>query len=170
MDQRVVIALALAGDPKLLIADEPTTALDVTVQSEVLNLLRELQSERGMAILLISHDWGVIADLCQRAVVCYAGEVVEYATVTELFENPLHPYAKSLLSANPHGRVDGEPLPAIRGVVPRLGEWASGCRFAPRCELVTSECEAQPVVLESFGPGRQCRCIHVDGALVESLS
>jgi peptide/nickel transport system permease protein len=170
MAQRVAIALALAGGPELLIADEPTTALDVTVQAEVLNLLRELQANHGMAILLISHDWGVIADLCQRAVVCYSGEVVELAEVQELFDLPLHPYTRALLRANPHGRGDGEPLFVIPGSVPRLGEWPSGCRFAPRCEFASAECVMQPIQIDMYWPHRECRCIHVAQELSGSPS
>jgi len=113
MAQRVAIARALAGEPRLLIADEPTTALDVTVQAEILDLLRELQQERKMAILLITHDWGVIADLCDRAIVMYAGEIVEHAGLTELFREPRHPYTEALLGSNPHHAPESERLPSI---------------------------------------------------------
>ncbi|MCZ0985522.1 dipeptide/oligopeptide/nickel ABC transporter permease/ATP-binding protein [Streptomyces diastatochromogenes] len=118
MAQRVAIALALAGRPKLLIADEPTTALDVTVQAEILTLLRNLQADTGMAVLIVTHDWGVVADLCHRAVVMYAGQVVEAADVEEMFARPLHPYTAGLLAANPHRAREGEPLPTIPGRSP----------------------------------------------------
>ena len=108
MAQRVAIARALAGDPKLLIADEPTTALDVTVQAEILDLLRDLQRDRGMAVLLVTHDWGVVADLCDRAVVMYAGQIVERGNVRQIFRGPLHPYTRALLASNPHAADGGE--------------------------------------------------------------
>jgi peptide/nickel transport system permease protein len=162
MAQRVSIAAALAGDPKLLIADEPTTALDVTVQAEILELLRDLQRERGMAILLVTHDWGVVADLCERVVVMYAGEVVERAEVERLFDEPLHPYTEALLAANPTGAVPGDNLPVIAGSVPKPGAWPIGCHFHPRCGYATAECHAGPIPLVRPGPGRETRCIHYE--------
>ena len=140
MAQRVAIALALAGTPDLLIADEPTTALDVTVQAEILALLRDLQSRTGMAIILVTHDWGVLADLCDRAVVMYAGEVVEQARVHELYHAPRHPYTLALLAANPHLAPVGETLPAIPGTVPSPSAWPVGCHFQPRCPYATADC------------------------------
>src|SRR2546425_2614196 len=132
MAQRVAIARALAGEPKLLIAEEPTTALDVTVQAEILELLRELQRQRGMAVLLVTHDWGVVADLCDRAMVMYAGQAVEQAALEPLFRQPLHPYTEALLFSNPHHAPDAEVLPAIPGSVPKPGTWPRGCHFNPR--------------------------------------
>jgi peptide/nickel transport system permease protein len=159
MAQRVAIARALAGEPRLLIADEPTTALDVTVQAEILDLLRELKRTRNMAILLITHDWGVIADICDRAIVMYAGQVVERASVTALFREPMHPYTMALLDANPHRAPTGGLLPAIPGAVPRPGEWPAGCHFHTRCAYATSLCGSLPIPLERPEPGRETRCI-----------
>jgi peptide/nickel transport system permease protein len=160
MAQRVAIARALAGEPKLLIADEPTTALDVTIQAEVLDLLRDLQQDRDLAILLVTHDWGVIADLCDRAVVMYAGEVVEQSRLTPIFGQPLHPYTKALLAANPHNASDSPRLPAIPGNVPAPGAWPQGCRFHPRCGFATSACRSAPITIERPTADRETRCIH----------
>jgi peptide/nickel transport system permease protein len=160
MAQRVSIAAALAGDPKLLIADEPTTALDVTVQAEILDLLRDLQREHGMAILLVTHDWGVIADICERVVVMYAGEAVERAAIERLFDEPLHPYTEALLAANPTDAAAGQELPAIAGSVPKPGDWPTGCHFHPRCGYATAECRAEPIPLLRPEDGRETRCIH----------
>jgi peptide/nickel transport system permease protein len=167
MAQRVCIARALAGKPKLLIADEPTTALDVTVQAEILALLDSLRESTGMSILLITHDWGVIADLCDRAIVMYAGEVVEQGTVTEIFRSPRHPYTRGLLSANPHVALDAEqprdaaaaPLPTIPGVVPAPEDWPAGCRFQPRCFMARTECGAAPIPLLAAGAEHDSRCL-----------
>jgi peptide/nickel transport system permease protein len=162
MAQRVAIARALAGDPKLLIADEPTTALDVTVQAEILELLRELQASRKMAVLIVTHDWGVVADICDRVVVMYAGQVVERAELTEMFRTPLHPYSKALLASNPHHAPDTDRLPTIPGTVPQPGAWPAGCRFHPRCTYATPACAEATVPLDEPVPGRQTRCIHYD--------
>jgi peptide/nickel transport system permease protein len=133
--------------------------LDVTVQAEILDLLRELKRTRNMAILLITHDWGVIADLCDRAIVMYAGQVVERASVTALFREPKHPYTMALLDANPHRAPTGGLLPAIPGAVPRPGEWPAGCHFHPRCAYASSVCCSLPIPLERPEPGRETRCI-----------
>jgi peptide/nickel transport system permease protein len=162
MAQRVSIALALAGNPRLLIADEPTTALDVTVQAGILALLADLRQRLGMAIILITHDWGVLADLCDRAVVMYAGEVVEAASVEEIYRSPRHPYTKGLLAANPHLAPAGSDLPAIPGTVPAPAAWPAGCHFQPRCPYATGECTAAAIPLTVPGPGRLARCIHSD--------
>jgi len=162
MAQRVAIARALAGEPKLLIADEPTTALDVTVQAEILELLRELQRDRGMAILLVTHDWGVVADLCDRAVVMYAGQVVEQAELNPLFRRPLHPYTRALLMSDLHNAPDLDHLPSIPGSVPKPGAWPHGCHFHPRCGYATAACRDQPIPLEHPTAGRDTRCIHAD--------
>jgi peptide/nickel transport system permease protein len=162
MAQRVAIAMALAGRPRLLIADEPTTALDVTVQAEILALLRTLQRDTGMAILLISHDWGVIADLCQRAYVMYAGHVVETARTLQLFDQPRHPYSLGLLECTPGRGEPGKLLPAIRGTVPDPKHWPRGCHFAPRCRLATEECSTGPVPLYEPAAGHFSRCLHHD--------
>lgn len=159
MAQRVAIAMALAGEPELLIADEPTTALDVTVQAEILRLLRGLQQETGMAILLISHDWGVVAELCQRAYVMYAGHVVESATVAELVNQPRHPYTAALLDCAPHRNAPRTALPAINGVVPAPGRWPAGCHFHPRCRLASPDC-AESIPMFEPEAGHLTRCLH----------
>lgn len=162
MAQRVAIAMALAGRPEVLVADEPTTALDVTVQAEILDLLRALQRETGMAVILVSHDWGVVADLCSRAIVMYAGEVVERATVAEVFSAPRHPYTAALLRSNPHGAEPGKPLPTIGGSVPAPQEWPAGCHFAARCPLATEACRIAPIEMVQLPDDRASRCIHID--------
>jgi peptide/nickel transport system permease protein len=159
MAQRVCIAMALAAKPKLLIADEPTTALDVTVQAEILALLRDLQHRLGMAVMLITHDWGVLADKCERAVVMYAGEVVETATVEELYARPRHPYTAALLAANPHLARTGQPLPSIPGTVPKPGGWPTGCHFHARCPLAQPACAEGPVALTRVASDHLSRCI-----------
>ncbi|MFD4509907.1 dipeptide/oligopeptide/nickel ABC transporter permease/ATP-binding protein [Streptomyces sp. NPDC058457] len=159
MAQRVGIAAALAGDPALVIADEPTTALDVTVQAEILDLLRELQAG-GTSIILITHDWGVLADLCDRAVVMYAGEVVEEAEVTDLVTTPAHPYTAGLLGSDPHHALPGQPLPAVEGAVPPPTQWPVGCHFQNRCPRVTEACKEKPVVISHLVElERSTRCI-----------
>ena len=160
MAQRVCIALALAGRPRLLIADEPTTALDVTVQAEILGLLRTLQGETGMAVILVTHDWGVIADLCDRAIVMYAGQLVEVATVADLFCNPRHPYTLGLQECNPDRASVNQGLPAIPGSVPPPEQWTSSCRFYERCRFATPECNLEPIELERDEAGREVRCLH----------
>ncbi len=160
MAQRVAIARALAGDPSLIIADEPTTALDVTVQAEILTLLRALQEQRQVAILLITHDWGVVAEMCQRAVVLYAGQVVEQGPIVPLFREPRHPYTEALLQANPHGVRAGEQLPAIPGTVPQPGEWPVGCHFQARCAYAGADCSDGTIPVEHVGELREARCIH----------
>jgi peptide/nickel transport system permease protein len=163
MAQRVSIARALAGEPELLIADEPTTALDVTVQAEILDLLREIRRTRGMAILLITHDWGVLADICDRAVVMYAGQVVEDAAIDLIFAEPLHPYTGALLAANPQQATGSESglLPTIPGIVPPPGSWPVGCHFYARCVYATDACRTQIVRMDDREPGRRSRCINV---------
>ena len=141
MRQRVMIAMALSCNPKLLIADEPTTALDVTVQAQILELMKELRERLGMAILLITHDLGVIAEMVDEVVVMYAGRVVERGPVAEVFASPQHPYTESLLLSIPLlGMRYSTPLQAIRGVVPSPLEWPAGCRFAPRCDYAFDRC------------------------------
>lgn len=160
MAQRVAIARALAGQPDLLIADEPTTALDVTVQAEILDLLRDLQTTMGMALIIVTHDWGVVADICDRAMVMYAGQVVESATVADIFAAPSHPYTAALLAANPHGSTPMEPLAAIPGQVPAPGTWPTGCRFQARCALATEACGSGPVPVTLATSGSAVRCLH----------
>jgi peptide/nickel transport system permease protein len=162
MAQRVSIALALAGNPRLLIADEPTTALDVTVQAGILALLGDLRRRLGMAIILITHDWGVLAGLCDRALVMYAGEVVESAGPEDIYRSPRHPYTEGLLAANPRLAPAGSDLPAIPGTVPPPSAWPAGCHFQPRCRYATDECGAGAIPLTALDCGRLTRCIHSD--------
>ena len=159
MAQRVAIVLALTGSPKLLIADEPTSALDVTVQAELLDLLRSLQQEMGMAVLLVSHDFGVVADFCSRAVVMYAGQVVEESPAVELFRAPADPYTERLLSATPHNAARESELPTIEGMVPPPGFWPVGCHFAPRCPRAEDACTRGPIPLVSPTIERSSRCL-----------
>jgi len=161
MRQRVMLAMALACSPRLLIADEPTTALDVTIQAQVLDLLRDLQGELGLSVLLVTHDLGVIADLCDRVAVMYAGQIVEYAGVHDVFARPDHPYTEGLLNAMPQVGAFGEPLFAIPGQVPQPAELPSGCRFAPRCVYAREVCTSGPV--ELAGPeSHLARCARSD--------
>jgi peptide/nickel transport system permease protein len=162
MAQRVALAIALAGRPRLLIADEPTTALDVTVQSHILALLRDLQRETGMAILLVTHDWGVVADICHRVVVMYAGQPVELADAQAMFDEPLHPYTEGLLKSSPAVAVRGERLPSLPGRVPAPGSWPTGCRFADRCRLADGACRQAPIQVTELPGGRETRCVHSD--------
>ena len=162
MRQRIMIAMALSCNPKLLIADEPTTALDVTIQAQILDLLNELKSKLRMAVMLITHDMGVIAETAQRVVVMYAAKVVEEASVGELFKEPLHPYTQGLLRSIP--RIDlaattHRRLETIPGTVPTLrGDIAPGCRFAPRCPFVKSVCTEKDPVLKEVKPGHKVSC------------
>jgi peptide/nickel transport system permease protein len=166
MAQRVNIAIALAGRPQLLIADEPTTALDVTVQSEILRLLHELRDSTGMAILLITHDWGVVADIADHATVMYAGEVVESNEITRLFSAPRFPYTAALLAADPGLAEKGTRLPTVAGRVPAPGAWPTGCRFAGRCTFTTEACTTAPIPL-MMRHGALTRCIRVDDLVEE---
>jgi peptide/nickel transport system ATP-binding protein len=157
MKQRVMIAMALAGEPQLLIADEPTTALDVTIQAQVLQLLRDTQASSGMAMLLITHDLGVVAEMAHQVAVMYAGQIVERASRPQLFSQPLHPYTQKLFAALPDARRGGAPLEAIPGSVPALNAMPTGCRFAPRCDRAWELCHAEaPEWTEVEGQGVRC--------------
>ena len=156
--QRAMIAMALAAGPALLIADEPTTALDVTIQAQILDLLRRLQAERGMAVLLITHDLGVVAELCHRVAVIYAGRIVEMAPVDRLFSRPLHPYTRGLLECLPHPSRFGLPLTSIEGVPPDLRRPDAGCRFAARCPLAVADCRRAVPGLEEREPDHFVAC------------
>jgi len=175
MQQRVMIAMALASEPKLLVADEPTTALDVTIQAQILDLLRDLKQRLGMAILLITHNLGIVGDMADRVAVMYAGQIVELAPARELLRRPLHPYTKALMASVPKlgggirwgeatdepAREDARPtkrLQAIPGSVPRIGNFPPGCRFAPRCPIAKPECSDAIPELVEVEPRRWVRC------------
>jgi oligopeptide/dipeptide ABC transporter ATP-binding protein len=151
MRQRVMIAMALVMHPALVIADEPTTALDVTIQAQILELLRDLQAKFGMAIVLITHDLGVVAESCNRVLVMYGGEIVEQADVTTLFDAPHHPYTRGLMRAMPQLGTQHERLLTIPGVVPPPTAWPSGCRFRDRCEFAWERCEREHPPLYQIG-------------------
>jgi peptide/nickel transport system ATP-binding protein len=161
MRQRVMIAMALSCNPKLLIADEPTTALDVTIQAQILDLLAEMKARLGMAIMLITHAMGVVAETAQRVVVMYAGKVVEEAPVGELFARPRHPYTQGLIRSIPRIDLAGRKtrLEAIPGVVPNLTDTAPGCRFAPRCRFAMTACTRAIPELREVAPGHKVACI-----------
>jgi peptide/nickel transport system ATP-binding protein len=156
--QRAMIAMALAAGPALLIADEPTTALDVTIQAQILDLLRRLQAERGMAVLLITHDLGVVAELCHRVAVIYGGRIVELAPVGRLFARPIHPYTRGLLECLPQPNRFGQPLASIEGVPPDLRQPGAGCRFAPRCAHAIASCRRDDPALVEREPGHFVAC------------
>jgi peptide/nickel transport system ATP-binding protein/oligopeptide transport system ATP-binding protein len=158
MQQRVMIAMALASEPKLLVADEPTTALDVTIQAQILDLLSELKQRLGMAILLITHNLGIVGDMADRVAVMYAGQIVELSPARELLRRPLHPYTRALMNSVPKLRGDADRLSAIPGNVPRIGNFPPGCRFAPRCPIAKAECSEKIPELLEVEPGRFVRC------------
>ena len=161
--QRVMIAIALAADPELLVADEPTTALDVTVQAQILELLDRLRRERGMAVLLITHDLGVVAGRADRVAVMYAGQIVETADTTALFRAPAHPYTRALFASMPRLDHARERLSPIPGVVPVPGAWPSGCRFHPRCAEMLQRCPADVPPVFGLRDGCSSRCWLVEG-------
>jgi len=171
MRQRVMIAMALSCNPKVLIADEPTTALDVTIQAQILDLMRELQETYGTAIVLITHDMGVVAENADRVVVMYAGRKVEEAPAADLFDNPGHPYTKGLLGSIPHLDTAAQSngararLNEIKGMVPSLFDLPPGCSFAPRCGFATDRCRLEAPALEEQRPGHRVACWHADRLL-----
>ena len=156
MNQRVMIAMAIACNPRLLIADEPTTALDVTIQAQILDLLRGLQKDRGMALVLVTHNMGVVAEMAQRVAVMYAGQVMEESSANALFAAPQHPYTAALIAAMPERHTDETRLATIPGVVPGLYDRPAGCLFAPRCTFATARCRVRPA-LRSWAEG-SVRC------------
>ncbi|MGZ5072787.1 MAG: ABC transporter ATP-binding protein, partial [Usitatibacter sp.] len=160
MRQRAMIAMALACKPKLLIADEPTTALDVTIQAQILELMRMLRDETGTAIILITHDLGVVAELAQDVAVMYAGRIVEKAGVAQLFAQPEHPYTIGLLGSIPKLHLRQERLPAIEGQVPSPADTPAGCRFAPRCPFVEARCRDEDPVLRAIHAGQEAACLY----------
>ncbi|MEC0330910.1 ABC transporter ATP-binding protein [Paenibacillus macerans] len=159
MRQRVMIAMAMVCNPSLLIADEPTTALDVTIQAQILDLMRDLQSKEGTSIMMITHDLGVVAEMCDRVVIMYAGQVVEETDVKTLFREPRHPYTRGLLASLPQLAGDADRLKSIPGQVPNPLEMPSGCRFAPRCPMRVERCEQSDPELKEVAPGHLCRCL-----------
>ncbi len=163
MRQRAIIAMALSCDPKVLIADEPTTALDVTIQAQILELVLELQERLGTAVVLITHDLGVVAEAARRGVVLYAGRMVEEAEVTALFDGPLHPYTRGLLGSIPRlDEAEGARLQEIPGMVPALDALPEGCAFAPRCAMATERCRAEAPPWREMRPGHWSACWHAE--------
>jgi oligopeptide/dipeptide ABC transporter ATP-binding protein len=161
MRQRILIAMALASEPSLLLADEPTTALDVIVQAGILRLIDRLRREESMSLLLVSHDISIVAGMCERVGVMYAGELVEEGPTSEVLFRPRHPYTRALIESLPESATEG-PLPSIPGSPPEPGKVPESCAFAPRCPLATAECRSAPIPLLSVGPDHTSRCIHVD--------
>jgi len=169
MRQRVMIAMALSCNPKVILADEPTTALDVTIQAQLLDLMAELQAKFGTAMLLITHDMGLIAENADRVMVMYAGRKVEEAPVAELFAQPLHPYTQGLLGSVPRvdegGAVERRRLPEIPGNVPSLANLPSGCAFAPRCARAVAQCRERAPPLELKRQGHSAACWRVESGV-----
>lgn len=161
MRQRAMIALALCCDPAVVVADEPTTALDVTVQAQVLGLLAKLQRDHGTAVVLITHDLGVVAEIADQVIVMYAGKCVEEASITDLFDTPLHPYTRGLMGAIPHSGGDTR-LTDIPGTVPALWDLPQGCAFAPRCPLATEKCRRERPLIREHRPNHAVACWNVD--------
>jgi len=163
MRQRVMIAMAMSCNPKLLIADEPTTALDVTIQAQILDLMKELKRKHNTAILMITHDLGVVAEMCDRVVVMYGGKVVEQADVVTLFTNPKHPYTKGLIQSIPSLEGVQKRLYSIQGNVPSPNRLPPGCSFAPRCEFAMEICRTRPPLFQEVDAGHYSRCwLHSD--------
>jgi peptide/nickel transport system ATP-binding protein len=160
MRQRVMIAIALASSPKLLLADEPTTALDVTIQDQILKLILDLRDQLAMSVLFVTHDLGVIAATCNRMAVMYAGRIVETGTVASLFAEPHHPYMRGLLGSVPRSGAERSMLMSIEGTPPSLTHVPRGCAFNPRCSFATDRCREQSPALETFAPGRMVACYH----------
>jgi oligopeptide/dipeptide ABC transporter ATP-binding protein len=158
MQQRAMIAMALASRPRLLVADEPTTALDATIQAQVMELIEALQQQLGMAILLITHNLGIVGGLADRVAVMYAGQIVENASVRDLLRRPLHPYTQSLMNSVPSLNAEQDRLAAIPGSVPQLGAFPVGCRFHPRCPRAQAECSRKAPALLEVESGRWVRC------------
>lgn len=158
MRQRIMIAIALACNPSLIIADEPTTALDVTIQAQILNLMQKLNKEKGTAIIMITHDLGVVSELCKNVIVMYTGHSVEYAEVEELFSNPLHPYTQGLINSIPEVGDEKDVLETIDGVVPNPTEIMEGCTFCPRCTVAMDRCSKEKPPMIKTADNHQVRC------------
>ncbi len=165
MKQRVVIAIALACNPSLLIADEPTTALDVTIQAQVLELMRNLREEFNTAMILITHDLGIVAETCDKVAVMYAGEVIEYATLEQLFENPKHPYTIGLFGSIPSLEHDVERLKPIKGLMPDPTNLPSGCPFHPRCSHAQDICKERKPIVANIEEGHMVKCLIYEGVI-----
>ena len=163
MKQRVVIAMALACSPDLLLADEPTTALDVTIQAQVLDIIKNLQTRLNTAMIMITHDLGIVAEVCDNVAVVYAGEIVEYGSKREIFKNPSHPYTVGLFGSLPDVNADTERLSPIAGMPPDPSNLPQGCAFSPRCPYATKECQKAKVSMKNLGGTHQCRCIRNSG-------
>ena len=163
MKQRVVIAMALACSPDLLLADEPTTALDVTIQAQVLDIIKNLQTRLNTAMIMITHDLGIVAEVCDNVAVVYAGEIVEYGSKREIFKNPSHPYTVGLFGSLPDVNADTERLSPIAGMPPDPSNLPQGCAFSPRCPYATEECQKAKVSMKNLGGTHQCRCIRNSG-------
>lgn len=162
MRQRVMIAIALGANPKLLIADEPTTALDVTIQNQIMVLINQLKAELGMSVILVTHDMGVIAQMCDRVAVMYAGKIVEMTDTVTLFTKPRHPYTYGLMKSLPDGQNKDEKLSTIEGSIPNLADLPQGCSFAPRCPLACEECKKAMPDLVEVEPGHMVRCCRLE--------
>jgi peptide/nickel transport system ATP-binding protein len=170
MRQRAMIAIALACSPKLLLADEPTTALDVTIQDQILKLLLELRDNFGMSVVLVTHDLGVVAATCDRMAVMYAGRIVETGTVADVFARPRHPYTRGLLGSVPSGAAPRTMLSSIDGTPPSLTNLPTGCAFHPRCQFATEECLKTRPSLVDVAEGRMAACFHQDAvAAMEAI-
>ncbi|MDX8407262.1 MAG: ABC transporter ATP-binding protein [Mariprofundaceae bacterium] len=161
MRQRVLIAMAMAADPDYIIADEPTTALDVSVQKRIIALLLNLQKKRNLGLLLVTHDFGLVAEMCDEVAVMYAGQIVEAGPVKAIFDHPAHPYTRALMGCRPEVSAPGKLMPVIGGQVPPPGHWPAGCHFAPRCALADTACTAT-VAADAWADGAHiARCLHV---------
>ncbi|MDQ6992234.1 MAG: ABC transporter ATP-binding protein [Mariprofundus sp.] len=166
MRQRVLIAMAMAADPDYIIADEPTTALDVSVQKRIIALLLNLQKRRKLGLLLVTHDFGLVAEMCDDVAVMYAGQIVESGPVKAIFDAPAHPYTRALMGCRPEVSEAGELMPVITGQVPPPGRWPEGCHFAPRCSLADAACK-RPVLSDAWSQGEhRARCLHVLDAVL----
>lgn len=162
MKQRVVIAIALACNPDLLLADEPTTALDVTIQAQVLNMIKKLNKENDTSMILITHDLGVVAGMCDYVAVIYAGQVIEYGTKEEIFDYCMHPYTKGLFGALPDIHSDADRLSPIEGMPPDPSDLPKGCYFNPRCPYADESCKSEPIEMRNMGGEHLCRCCHIE--------
>ena len=163
MRQRVMIAMALICRPDLLIADEPTTALDVTIQAQVLSIIREMKQKLGMAVLFITHDFGVVAEMADSVAVMYAGQIVEFASVRDIFKTPMHPYTQALMASIPFMDQQKEVLYAIAGTVPDASRYPDSCRFAPRCPYAKEQCRCSVPEITDLGSGHTIRCFYPQG-------